>query len=73
MSAKKSPTIASAHQAGKALRDPRAPKVTKSAAAKVLGQTASKRKVKAAPKAGTAGRAATRRAVAKVVSSRKNK
>ena len=74
MARKKSPSKAATHRAAKVLSNPKSTKSAKSSAGKTLAKAfTSKRSVKSAPKAGKINRAATRRAVSRVASSRARK
>lgn len=74
MAKKKSPSKAATRKAAKVLSSPKSTKSAKSSAGKTLAKAStSKRSVKSAPKAGKFSRAATRRAVLRVASSRARK
>jgi len=74
MAGKKSSSKVAKRRAGKILSNPRSSKSAKSAAAKVVFKPSSaKRSVKAAPKTGAVSRAATKRAISRVTSSKARK
>jgi len=71
---KTTPSKAATRKAGKILRNPMSSKGAKSAAAQTLSKASvSKRTVRSAPRAGTITRLATKRAVARVTTSRSKK